>query len=437
MNEAVTHRRVVTLAFPVVLSNATVPILGLVDSGVVGQIDAAEPLAAVGVGALLLTTLYWFFGFLRLGTVGFAAQALGKGDENEAAVTLSRALLLAGASGVMLIVLQWPIFWLSFQLGPVEAEVEALARDYMGIRIWSAPALIATYALNGMLVAQGRTWALLVLQVWMNGVNIVLDLWFVLGLGWGIEGVAIATFIAEWSGAALGLWLCRGVFVGDAWNNWTRIVDPASLRRFASVNRDIFIRSALLQAMFFTFLLTFSPRFGTVTLAANQVLLQFLFITSYAMDGFTIAAETLVGRAFGSKSREAVRRANVITFIWVMGTGAVFAISFWAFGPLLIEVLSKSKEVQEAALLFLPYMILAPLVGGPAWHFDGVFIGATRSRDMRNMMIVSSIIYYIAAYVLMDLLGNDGLWMAFLIAFLARGITLATRYPALERAAED
>ena len=195
---AVTHRRILNIALPVVLANVTLPILGAVDTAVVGQMGTAAPIGAVGIGAIILGAFYWLFGFLRMGTVGLASQALGAGQHGEVAALLTRVLLLGAGGGMVFVILQQPLFWLAFQLSPASPEVENLASQYMSIRIFSAPAAIAMFGITGWLVAQERTRAVLVIQVWMNGLNIALDLWFVLGLGWGVEGVAIATFVAEW-----------------------------------------------------------------------------------------------------------------------------------------------------------------------------------------------------------------------------------------------
>ena len=225
MAEAITHRRVLNVALPIVLSNATIPILGAVDTAVVGQMGAAAPIGAVGIGAVILMSVYWIFGFLRMGTTGLVAQARGAGDVAETGALLMRALMIAGAAGAVFIAGQVLLFAGAFALAPASAEVESLARDYLAIRIWGAPAAIAIYALTGWLIAMERTRGVLVLQVAMNGINVVLDLWFVLGLGWGVEGVAIATLIAEWSGLLLGLWLCRAAFAGDQWRDWPRVFD--------------------------------------------------------------------------------------------------------------------------------------------------------------------------------------------------------------------
>ena len=430
-----THRRVLKIAVPIVLSNATVPLLGIVDTGVVGQLGDAVPIGAVGIGAIILTAIYWVFGFLRMGTAGLAAQARGAGDTAENDALLTRALLIGLAAGAAIIVLQWPLFAGAFLVSPATSEVEGLARDYMAIRVWSAPALIAGYGITGWLVAQERTAAILALQVFMNGVNILLDVFFVLGMGWGVAGVAWATFIAEWSGLALGLWLCRGVFAGPYWNRLPLILDAARLRRMAVVNTDILIRSVLLQAIFVSFLFWGSD-FGNVALAANQILLQFLYLTAYAMDGFAFAAETLVGQAMGARKRAALRRAALLTSIWGLGVCLMLAVVFAISGPLVIDLMATNQDVRDAGRVFLVYMVAAPLVGTAAWMLDGIFIGATRTSDMRNMMILSAICYFVAVIPLMAAFGNHGLWLGLLWSFVIRGVTLGWKYPSLEAAAD-
>ena len=429
-----THRRVLTVALPVVLSNATVPILGAVDTGVVGQMGLAAPIGAVGIGAIALTAIYWIFGFLRMGTAGFTAQAHGAGRKGEVAALLSRAMIIGLCAGFMIVALQFPLMWLALQTAPASAEVETMARSYMGIRIYGAPAAIGIYALTGWMIGLGRTRSVLIVQLWMNGLNIVLDLWFVLGLEWGVEGVAIATLIAEWSGLLLGLWLCRDALNTPAWKDWPRVFERAQMVRFARVNRDILLRSVMLQGIFMSFVFL-GARFGDVTLAANHVLLQFLEITAYAMDGFAIAAETLVGQAMGARSVARVRRAALMTSFWGLVSVILTASAFAFFGPWIIDLMTTAPDVRIEARAYLPYMIAAPLVGCAAWMLDGIFIGATRSADMRNMMALSAIIYVIALLILMPVIGNHGLWVALLISFVARGITLGARYPSLKRAA--
>lgn len=433
--DVVTHRRVLNIALPIVISNATVPILGAVDTGVVGQMGLAAPIGAVGLGAIILSAFYWFFGFLRMGTVGLTAQAAGAEDHPEVAALLTRGLLIGAGAGVLIIALQAPLFWAAFRLSPASDEVENLARLYMNIRIWSAPAAIAMYAITGWLIAQERTGAVLVIQVWMNGLNIVLDLWFVLSLEWGVEGVALATFLAEWSGAVLALWFCRAAFKKPDWRNWALVFARARWVRMIKLNSDILVRSLLLQAMFVSFLFTGSS-LGDVTLAANQVLMQFLMITAYGLDGFAFAAEALVGKAMGAKRRTILRRAALLTTFWGFVTCVPLTIAFAIFGPAIIDLMAKAPDVQTTARLYLPYLLAVPLLGCAAFMLDGIFIGATRSRDMRNMMIVSFIIYVICVLLMVPIYGNHGLWISLLVSFVVRGITLGIRYPALERAAD-
>ncbi|SIT74959.1 multidrug resistance protein, MATE family [Yoonia rosea] len=435
MASVLTHKRVLAIALPIVLSNATVPILGAVDTGVVGQLGEAAPIGAVGIGAIILSAVYWIFGFLRMGTTGLTSQASGAGDRDEVDALLARALLIGISAGIVMIIAQVAIFNAAFWISPASAEVEALARDYMVIRVWSAPATIALYGITGWLIAQERTRAVLVIQVGMNGANIALSFWLGLQLGWGVEGVAWATSIAEWGGLALGLWFCRGVFGRAAWLSAARVFDLIRLRHMALVNSDILIRSVLLQAIFVSFLF-FGSDFGDVQLAANQILMQFLQVTAYALDGFAFSAEALVGQALGARARAALRRSALLSSLWGSIVCAILALSFALFGGHVIDIMTTAPEVREVARIYLPYMVLAPIVGVAAWMLDGIFIGATRTKDMRNMMIVSAVIYFATVLPLMALFQNHGLWMGLLLNFVVRGVTLAWKYPSLEAEAD-
>ncbi|MEM0950038.1 MAG: MATE family efflux transporter [Pseudomonadota bacterium] len=429
-----THRRILKIAVPIVLSNATVPILGVVDTGVVGQMGDAAPIGAVGIGAIVITAIYWVFGFLRMGTTGLVSQAIGSGDRAEADVLLTRALLIGASAGVLLILLQWPLFALAFLVAPASAEVEELARGYMAIRVWSAPAAIALFGITGWLIAWEGTGQVLVIQLWMNGLNIVLSLLFVLWFDWGVEGVAIATFIAEWTGLTLGLWLCRGPFQRADWNDWPRVFDIQRLKRMANVNADILVRTLVLEAVFLSFMFIGSD-FGDVPLAANQILLQFLHVTAHAMDGFAFAAETLVGQAMGARAPTRIRESAIKTGIWGAATVLILSSLFAAIGPTVIDLMTTAPDVRIEARTYLIYMILAPLFGCAAWMFDGIFIGATRTRDMRNMTMLSGVVYAVSAALLVPSFGNHGLWIAILISFVARGLTLGARYGRLEASA--
>jgi MATE family multidrug resistance protein len=430
--DRLTHKRVLSIAVPVVLSNATVPILGAVDTGVVGQMGLAAPIGAVGIGAVILSAFYWVFGFLRMGTVGLTAQAEGKGDTGEVAALLTRALMVGLGAGVVIIALQGALFWAAFRVSPASAEVEVLARQYMAVRVWSAPAAIALYGITGWLIAQERTRAVLVIQLWMNGLNIMLDIWFVMGLGWGVQGVALATAIAEWTGFALGMWYCRAVFAGAAWRAWNHVFDAARWRRMMGVNADILVRSLLLEAIFVSFMFMGAGQ-GDVTLAANQVLLQFLMIASYALDGFAFSAEALVGRATGARDPARLRRAAILASGWGMAAAVLMALGFALFGGMIVDAMTTAPDVRARAGVFLPYLIGLPVIACGAFMLDGIFVGATRSRDMRNMMALSFMVYAVCVVLLVPTLGNHGLWIAMLISFIARAITLGARYPSLER----
>ncbi|MCE2522780.1 MAG: MATE family efflux transporter [Rhodobacteraceae bacterium] len=429
--EGITHRRILKIAIPIVLSNATVPILGAVDTGVVGQLGEAAPIGAVGIGAIIITTLYWFFGFLRLSTSGQTAQARGKKDQNDVSILLIRSLAVGLAAGILLICIQIPVAKAAFLIAPVSPEVESLASDYIRIRIHSAPAAICLFGIVGWLIALERTKSVLVLQIVMNGINIVLDLVFVLWLDLGVRGVAVASLIAEFSGVALGLWLCRNAFSNRALLNRNRVFAIVELRRMAIFNFDILVRNLLIECAFVSFLFI-AADFGDVTLAANQILLQFLHITAYALDGFAFSAEALVGLSIGARTRSELRRSVIYSSMWA-GIGVlVLALMFAVFGPFLIDLMTTASDVQAETRKYLPWMVALPLIGAPSWMLDGIFVGAMRTRDMRNSMAISVVVYGLTLLVLLPAIANHGLWAALLAFFVARGITLGMRYPALE-----
>ena len=425
----ITHARVARIAVPVVLSNATVPLLGAVDTAVIGQLGQAAPLGAVGMGAVILATLYWAFGFLRMSTSGLAAQAEGAGDLPERSAVLLRALLVAGMAGLGLILLQGLLFWAAFAAAPASAEVEGLARTYLAIRIWGAPATIALYALTGWLIGVERTKGVLILQLWQNGLNIVLALWVVLHMSWGIEGVAAATLIAEMTGLLLALWLARDALAPAVLRaGMARLSDRAALSRMFTASRDIMGRTILLQLSFTSFVFL-GARFGDVTLAANQILMQFLEITAYALDGFAIAAETLVGQAIGARAMTDVRRAGRIAMQWGFGGAAILALIYAAVGGAIIDLMTTAPEVRLDARHFLPWLALAPLIGVASWIFDGIFIGALQTRAMLRTMALSVAVYAAALAVLIPLLGNHGLWAALMVLNATRGLTMWRAYP--------
>ncbi|WP_022702623.1 MATE family efflux transporter [Pseudorhodobacter ferrugineus] len=430
----ITHARVMRVAVPIVLANVTVPLLGAVDTAVVGQMGLPAPIGAVGLGAIILSSVYWIFGFLRMGTTGLASQAFGADDHAEGTAILLRALMIGAAAGVFFILVQVPLFWGALWVSPGSEAVESLAQEYLQLRIWGAPATIALYAVTGWLIATERTRSVLILQIWINGVNIGLDLWFVLGLGWGVEGVAIATLIAEWTGLAFGLWLCRAAFGAALAPALARLRDAAALRHMAVVNGDIMIRSVLLQISFTSFLFLGAGQ-GDVTLAANQVLMQFLTIAAFFLDGFAFAAEALVGQAVGARSVIAARRASLVSTQW--GVGAVLCLSlvYLVAGPALIDLMTTAPNVRLVARDYLPWLVAAPIVGVWAWMLDGIFIGATLTREMRQTMLLSVLAYGAALLVLVPIWGNHGLWAALMVLNITRGITMGRKWSMVEQKA--
>ena len=424
----ITHRRILKISAPIVLSNATVPLLGAVDTAVVGQLGDATSLGAVGIGAVILATLYWAFGFLRMSTSGLAAQALGAGDRTECSAVLIRALIVSGIAGLGLVALQTLLFAGAFALAPASPAVENVAQEYLSIRLWGAPATIALYALTGWLVGLERTRGVLVLQLAQNALNIVLSLWFGLGLGWGVTGVAVATLIAEWLGVVLALWLARDVLGLGLRPALARLGDRLAIARMFHASRDIMARTILLQLAFTAFVFL-GARYGDVTLAANQVLLQFLEVTAYALDGFAISAETLIGQAVGARSLADTRAAGRICMQWGVGGGVALAVIFGLSGPWLIDLLTTASEVREAARDYLPWLVAAPLIGAAAWIYDGIFIGALLTRDMLRAMVFSMLVYALALVILLPLTGNHGLWAALMVLNGTRTFTLWRLYP--------
>lgn len=428
----ISHRMVLAIALPIMLSNVSTPLLGAVDTAVVGQIPDPAYIGAVAVGSLVFTFVFWAFGFLRMGTTGLTAQALGANNTDELVASLGRALLVALVAGSLMVVLQWPIREAAFALLHASANVEQLGRAYFDIRIWSAPATLVNYALLGWFIGLGRTDIALVLQLLLNLSNIALDLWFVLGLGWDVRGVAAGTVLAEVLAAAVGLVLAlrHARSLGASWSI-PRLLAPRQLRRTLLVNSDIMVRSLALIFVFVWFMAQGAAQ-GDVRLAANAVLMQFVSVSAYFLDGLAFAAEALVGRAVGALRRASVASAAALTSIWAGAVAACITLLLWLFGPTLIDLLSVDTAVREAARSYLPWAIGAPLMGVCAFQLDGIFIGATRTADMRNAMLLSGALFLLAWWLLQPW-ENHGLWAALYVNYIARTVTLGWHYPALLR----
>jgi multidrug resistance protein, MATE family len=429
------HRRVLAIAVPVMLSNVSTPLLGVVDTAIIGRLPDPVYIGAVAVGALIFTFAFWAFGFLRMGTTGLTAQALGADDRGEIAAGLARSLLLALAIGAGLILLQWPLRTLAFAAIGASPSVDRLARGYFDVRIWAAPATLANYALLGWFIGLGRTDIGLVLQLILNLTNMALDVLFVLGFGWGVRGVALGTASAEYIAAAAGLMIALRYLGRGGLGSWQHVLAPARVARVFAVNGDIMIRSLALIAVFVWFVAQ-GARQGNLILAANAILLQFIGVAAYFLDGLAFAAEALVGRALGAARRAELTRAVRLTTVWAAATAALLAVVYASAGPWLIDALTLSLPTRAAARHYLPWAAGAPLLGVWAFQLDGVFIGATRTADMRNAMLLSCLIF-LGAWWLLTPFGNAGLWAAFYVHYGARTGTLAWFYPRLLRAVPE
>lgn len=430
------HRQVLKLAGPIILANLSVPLLGIVDTAVMGHLPDARFLGAVAIGATIMQFIYWGFGFLRMGTTGLTAQAYGANQAAEVRANFQRAAILGLCIGLVLWALQYPIITLSMYLFEASEPVETLARSYFNIRIWSAPAVLINYCLIGWFIGIHNTRLTFIVQVWMNLVNIALDLVFVLGFGWGVEGVAAATVIAEVSAAILGLYLYRHQLKKmDGADEPTKLLDTTKLRRMIALNLNIFIRTFCL-IFAFAYFTAEAAKFGDAVLAANAVLIQFLHFLAFGLDGFAQAAEALVGGALGAKDRNTYRAAVKTTTIWAVGISFAYALVYWLTGPLIIDLLTDIESVRLAAKEVVIWLVFFPIIAVWPYMLDGIFIGATRSADMRNGMIISVIIFVPSMILLKNDYGYHGLWLALTIFMAARGITLALAYPKIEKSLE-
>lgn len=426
------HGQVLRVAVPIVIANATTALLGIVDTAIVGQLGPAHLIGGVAFGALILEFLFWGFGFLRMGTTGLTAQADGAGDAGEVRSVLARAVVIGVCFGAMLSLLQLPIRWTALAILPGSQAVEAAAATYFDIRIWFAPVTLANFAVLGWLIGLGRSDLALLRQLVMNAANIAISVYLVVGLGWGIAGVAIGTVLAEVLALLVGLGFA-GRIIGRDGADWSlaRLFDRRAVVKLAGVSSDIMVRTVLV-VFAFNFFTAQSARGGDVTLAANAVLMHFASIANALLDGFAFAAERFVGHEIGGGRRDGLARAIRRTAFWSVAMGAAMSALFLAFGGLVVDLLTVSPDVRVQARAFLFWAAMVPLIGAAAIHLDGVFIGATRTRDMRNMMAVSVAIFLAAWAILVPLLGNHGLWASLWVFFLARAISLWSRLGSLE-----
>ena len=426
-----THKRVWLIAGPIIISNISVPMLGAVDTAVMGHLPDPKYLGGVAIGAMVFTFIYWGFGFLRMGTGGLTAQAFGAQDADEVRACLARAAVIGIPAALILIVLQLPIASVAFSILEASSDVENLAQEYFFVRIWGAPATLMNFALLGWFIGCQNTKAALWHQLSLNGVNIVLDLVFVVWFGWGVAGVAAATAIADAVAVVIGLFLALPILRGLG-GQFVRakILEASKIKRTVALNIDIFIRTICLVSAFAYFTAQ-GAAFGNVVLAANAVLLNFQTFMAHALDGFAHSAEALGGGAIGAKDRRAFRDAVRVSVFWGLVVAVGFSLLYLVAGPVIIDVLTGIETVRETGRDFLVWSAVMPLIAVFPFLLDGIFLGATRGATMRNAMIVSLMIYVACCYFLVPLWGNDGLWASLTIFMGARGLTLGVRYPAL------
>ena len=435
--DSISYRYLLQKAWPIILANASVPLLGLVDTAVIGNVGSITDLGAIAFGALIFSFVYWSFGFLRMGTTGFAAQASGAGDQQEVRAVLGRALLIALCLGVVLILIQWPIGLAAFSLLDGSAPVEAVAQQYFDIRIWGAPATLATFALMGLLIGLGKSRTLLIVQLFLNGLNILLDVWFAGILGWGASGIALGTVIAEWTTVLLAGWLVyrtlnqRKVSADEFWPK-AKIMDLSALLKTASANLDIMLRTLIL-VFSFAFFINQSAKFGDTVLASNHILLQLIAFSAFFLDGYAFVVEALVGGAIGAKRRDvfdlAVRRSTVLALI----TAILLALVIALVGDIAVILMTDISSVRLAANQLLPFAALYVLFSFAAFQLDGIFIGASFTRQMRDAAALSIVVYLVAWWALSDPFGLQGLWGAMIIYVVARAVALLLFYPSLRR----
>ncbi|WP_367716154.1 MATE family efflux transporter [Nitratireductor sp. GISD-1A_MAKvit] len=425
---AVTNRLVLSIALPMTLAYLTTPLLGITDTAIVGQYGDAALLGGLAAGAIVFDVVFTTFNFLRSGTTGLVAQAFGQGNTLEEQAVLWRALLIALVAGILVVLLgPFIIAGGVFFVNP-EPDVAAAMSAYVSIRIFAAPVSLINYAILGYVLGRGEGALGLALQVILNGANIALSVFLALNLGWGIEGVAWGTVGGEALGMVVGAAVLVRRFRKGPRVSWRRICDASQIGRMIAMNGDIMVRSFSLLAAFALFTRQ-GAQFGTITLAANAVLLNFFLVAGYFLDGTATAAEQLAGRAVGARYRPAFLRSARLTVVWGFGLAFAMALFFLLAGTPLIAFITTSPDVRSVAEEFLPWAALISVSGVLAFQMDGIFIGATWSRDMRNMMLLSFVVYIAGVFLLTGFFGNHGLWAAFHIFLIVRGFSLLAIAP--------
>jgi len=411
-----------------ILSNISVPLLGMVDTGVTGHLESSTYLGAVAIGGTIFGFLYTGMNFLRMGTTGIAAQRFGANDNDGLRVSLGQAIIVALLIAFALIAAQRPLGRMAMDLIGAEGDVKTYALQYFSIRIWSAPGTLANFALIGWFIGMQNARVPLFIFLTINLSNIVLDLWFVLSLGMKVDGVALASVIAEYSGLTVGLAFAI-LALRRRTGHWpfARLFNVRAYAAFFSVNAHLFMRTMALMFTF-GFVTAQGARLGGLFLAANAVLMNLQTLTAFGLDGVAHAAEALVGKAVGEKRRDALEQAVRLTLKWSLIIALGFCAAYIVIGPFLVRLLTDLPEVRETAMQFLPWLIVSPIVSVWSFLYDGVYVGATRAKAMRDIMIFSTLIVFLPAWYLLQGYGNHGLWLAFTLFMASRGIGMHIAY---------
>lgn len=419
------NHKILKLAIPNIISNITVPLLGLVDTALMGHLESEIYIGAIALGGMIFSFVFWGFGFLRMGTTGFTAQAIGRKEPDEVFYILVRAIGVALIGAFLILGFQYPIAEFSFYILAGSREVEALARDYFYIRVYAAPATISLYAITGWYLGRQNAQVPLLISVVVNLANILLNLYFVKHLGMKAEGVALGTLGAQYIGLFLALLL---IYLKQSrllmyWNP-ARIFQKAALVEFFRVNNDILIRTLVLLFTF-SFFYAESARLGNTLLAVNSLLLQFNIMLAYAIDGFAFAAESIIGEYYGARDRHSLRRSIQRIFYWGMGLALIFTLVYGLFYPQLLALLTNQEWILQLSYGYVFWVILAPLINSPCFIWDGIYIGATASRAMRNSMLLATFLVFFPSYYLsVNMLGNHALWLAMSLFMISRGLSL-------------
>lgn len=419
------NRQILRLAVPNIISNITIPLLGMIDIAIAGRMGGSDStIGALAVGTAIFNFIYWNFAFLRMGTSGLTAQAYGAGDKREGAAILGRSLVVAAGIALLLLLFNRPIGSLAMRLMDGSPEVMALAAEYFFARIWAAPAAVGIFALHGWLIGMQDSTTPMVVSIISNIVNIACSLWFVFGLDMGVVGIAWGTVVAQYSALLITL-----TFIALRYGDYVRLINlreslrPKPLLRFFKINGDVFLRSFSINIVYTCFT-AFSARFGDTILATNELLLQLFMLFSYMSDGFDYAAESLTGRFIGERNRAALRSSIRHLVWWTAGVAAAYIVAYLFWWRPILGIFSESPTILACAEEFVGWVILVPLVGFMPFLIDGILIGATKTRIMRNTTALSAVAFFVLFFSLEWALGNTALWIAFIGFILVRFVLM-------------